>query len=810
MKQMIKVLIKSILIVMLISPIILSQPEMGQFEGKIDGHVYDLTSKVPLEYANIVVFSLRDSSQIDGTVTNSDGYFSLNINRPGMFYIRFGFIGYKDLFKDTVILNRTNKYYAFDEIYLEPQAYNLKEVVVQGQGAPITYHIDKKVINVSQQITSLSGTAVDVLENVPSVSVDIEGNVSLRGSGSFQVLIDGRPTILDPSEALQQIPASSIENIELITNPSAKYNPEGTAGIINVLLKKNTFAGMSGVVEMNAGLNDKYGGETIFEYKADGYQYNLGIDYNRRSFEMNSITDNRSDYQGLTTSLSSLGTATRGRTSYGLRGSISFDIDESNNLMFGALYGDRDGKMNGISYYTKSLSSSSAVQNYTNSSSRSRGGNFYELSMNYLHKFDKAGHELSGEIDYERSNGEEGNLTTLTENGLITYGQKLNEGGPDNEYRIKLDYVLPISEGSKFEAGYQSELELTDEYIDVFEYDTNIGDFTYRYQFSNKTKYNDFVHSVYSLYSGSLSDVKYQFGLRGENTDRKIELLKTGNSFEINELDVFPSFHMSSKLAENHQVMASYTRRIQRPRGWELEPFDTWIDAYTLRRGNPSLKPEYIDSYELGYQLLWGKSLFSVETYYRINQNKIERVRSIYNADVNLISTQNVGRSYSLGTETMMNFDPITDWNVNIMGDFYNYKIEGNYFDQDFSKKSFSWSVRFNNSIKLTSSTQIQLNGMYNSPVVSSQEERKGFFSTNLAVKQELFDKQLALTLQIRDLFKTSLHESTTRSADLYRYSSFEPEAPMVMLNARFNFNNYKKKDRGENQNGMNMIEDDF
>ena len=795
---------------MVLASPIFPQPEIGQFEGKIEGYVFDKSSKSPLEYSNIVVFSLKDSSQINGTVTNSEGYFSLDIKRPGMYYIRFGFIGYQDTFKDTVLLNIEKKFYAFNEIYLEPQAYNLKEIVVQGQSAPITYHIDKKVINVSQQITSLSGTAVDVLENVPSVSVDIEGNVSLRGSGSFQVLIDGRPTILDPSEALQQIPASSIENIEIITNPSAKYNPEGTAGIINVLLKKNTFAGMSGVVELNAGSNDKYGGETILEYKSDGYQFNLGIDYNRRSFEMNSFTDNRSDYQGLTTSLSSLGTATRGRTSYGLRGSISFDIDESNNLMFGARYGDRDGKMNGISYYTKLISSSNLIQNYTNSSSRSRGGNFYELSMNYLHKFNKAGHELSSEIDYERSNGEEGNLTTLTENGLITYGQKLNEDGPDNEFRIKLDYVLPLSEGSKFEAGYQSELELTEEYIDVFEFDTNISDFLYRDQFSNRTNYKDFVHSVYSLYSGSLNDIKYQFGLRGEKTDRKTELLKTGESFSINQDDLFPSFHMSSKLAENHQVMASYTRRIQRPRGWELEPFDTWIDAYTLRRGNPSLKPEYIDSYELGYQLLFGKSLFSVEGYYRVNNNKIERIRSIYNADVNLISTQNVGKSYSLGTETMMNFDPLTDWNINIMGDFYNYKIEGNYLEQDFSKQSFSWSVRFNNSIKVTSSTQLQVNGIYNSPVVSSQEERKGFFSTNLALKQELFDRQLAITLQIRDLFKTSKHESTTQSSGLYQYSSFEPEAPMVMLNARLNFNNYKKKDRGENQNGTNMIEDDF
>jgi outer membrane receptor protein involved in Fe transport len=807
---MYKLITKIILLITFPSVISISQPEIVPFDGNIQGHVYDKASKFPLEYANIVIFNLIDSSQVNGTVTNSEGYFSLPINRPGLFYVRFGFIGYKDFFIDTLRLNRNNKHVSFNEIYLEPQTYNLKEVVVQGEGAPITYQIDKKVINVSQQLTSISGTAVDVLENVPSVSVDIEGNVTLRGSGSFQVLIDGRPTILDPNEALEQIPASSIENIEIITNPSAKYNPEGTAGIINLLLKKNTLAGMSGILELNAGLNDRYGGETIWDYKMDGYQINLGLDYNNRSFEITSTTVNRSDFQDYSTYLNSTGTGTRGRTSYGIRGSLSIDVDESNNIVLGARYGDRNRKMNSSSFYSKSFSNSNIIQNYINSSSRARGGNFYELNLNYLNKFNNAGHQLTGELGYEHSNGDETNITDLIENNVITSGQKSTEDGPDNEFRVKLDYVLPFSEESKFEAGYQSELDLSEEYNNVYEYDVNLEDYIFKDQFSYKTKYNDIVHSLYSLYSGSIDNLKYQFGLRGEKTIRKIELLNTSNSFNINEFDLYPSFHMSTKLTENHQIMASYTRRIQRPRGWELEPFYTWIDAYNIRIGNPALKPEYIDSYELGYQLLWGKSLFSVESYYRVNHNMIDRIRSIYSEDVNLTSTENVGKSTALGVETMMNFDPINVWNVNLMGDFYDYRIKGSYFDQGFSRKSFSWSVRFNHKIKLTSSTQMQFNAIYNSPVISSQNERKGFFSTNLAVKQELFDKQLSLTLQVRNLFKTAKYESTTQSFDLYRYSLFKPEAPMVMLNARFNFNNYKKKDGNENQNGMGGMEDDF
>ena len=575
-------------------------------------------------------------------------------------------------------------------------------------------------------------------------------------------------------------------------------------------LKKNSLIGLSGVLEMNVGLNNRYGGETIFDYKMDGYQINLGLDYSKRFFEMTSITNSRNDFQGSSTYLNSEGTAERGRTSYGIRGSLSFDIDDQSNLMFGARYGDREGKMNGSSDYIKSFSDTNSIQNYLNSSSRSNGGTFYELNLNYINKINKSGHELSGELGYEHSNGEENNINTLIESDVIVSGQKSIEAGPDHEFRIKLDYALPLSEESKLEAGYQTELELTEEYNDVFVYDVSLEDFLYKDEFSNKTRYEDYVHSLYSLYAGSTGPLKYQFGLRGELTDREIKLLTSGDSFAINEFDVFPTFHIISKLAENHQVMASYTRRIQRPHGWALEPFLTWMDAYNVRLGNPSLKPEYYNSYELGYQLLLGKSILSLETYYRENYNRIESIRSVYNEDVTLITMQNVGESYSIGAETMVNFDPITDWNVNIMGNFYNYKIDGSYFEENFSKQSFSWSMRFNNSIRFTSSTLFQINAMYNSPVVSAQDERKGFFSINAALRQEFFDNQLALTLQVRDLFKTAKHESITQTPELYRYSYSDPEAPIVMLNARFNFNNYKKKDRGEDQNGPNGMEDEF
>jgi len=252
-------------------------------------------------------------------------------------------------------------------------------------------------------------------------------------------------------------------------------------------------------------------------------------------------------------------------------------------------------------------------------------------------------------------------------------------------------------------------------------------------------------------------------------------------------------------------MMVSYTRRIERPRGWYLEPFETWSDAYNVRVGNPDLKPEYIDSYELGYQSYFGKNVFSVESYYRITNNKIERVRSVYSRNVTLHSTANVGNDYTFGAELMFNVDLIKWWNVNLMGNIYNYRVEGILNNNSFDRESNSWGARINNTIKFTPSTRMQFNARYNSPVVSSQGEREGFFTADLSIRQDLFDRLLSATLQIRDIFSTSKYNSISEGSDFYFESFRKREAPVVMLNLSFRFNDYEReknqRQRGENGN---------
>jgi outer membrane receptor protein involved in Fe transport len=256
--------------------------------------------------------------------------------------------------------------------------------------------------------------------------------------------------------------------------------------------------------------------------------------------------------------------------------------------------------------------------------------------------------------------------------------------------------------------------------------------------------------------------------------------------------------------------MASYTRRIQRPRGWQLEPFYTWMNANNVRIGNPGLLSELIDSYEAGIQSFIGNVNFSFELYHRVTNNKIDRVRSVYYVNVNLDSAVNIGKDFSTGGEMMIIFDPVKFWNINLMANFYDYRIEGVIFDEPFERKSFNWSMRMNNMFKVGPNTQIQYNINYNSPGVSSQGTWEGFLTSDVSLRQDFFDKALSLTLQVRDLFRTAKHEFTSSGPDFSSYNYFESESPMVMLNARFNFNNFKaKRDRGDMEN-MNDSEDEF
>lgn len=777
--------------------------------GVVSGKVIDSVRQHPIEYANIVIYNARDSAQVTGTVTNDKGSFQITRIRPGSYYLGLYYMGYKPKLTGTITVAPPDLRNDLQVIALEPTILSMEDVVVEAEQAAISYQIDKKVINVSQQQTVISGTAADVLENVPSVSVDIEGNVSLRGSGSLIVLIDGRPTILEPSEALQQIPASSIDNIEIITNPSAKHNPEGAAGIINVIMKRSRQMGGSAVVNLNAGYNNKYSGEVLLEHKATQYHATLGFDRGREIYTGADRETNQTFYDGLTSLISSAGDSRRYRQSLNLRGELQVSLTPKDNLSLGGRYRDRNRTNETDSDFSEQLLPGGQPVRYTSVAARQRNGDSYSLNLFYRHRFNPKGHELAGQINFERGDGYEETLDELLNEQLQrSSGQRSTEAGPDIELQAKLDYVLTLNEAHKIEAGYQSETDNATENTALHEYDPAQGDYRLRPDYSNSTRYQRDEYALYTTYAGRWHGLGYQGGIRGEYTDRAIAFQQ--QRFTVDRWDYFPTLHASYEFAAGRQMMASYTRRIERPRGWQLEPFETRTDAYNVRIGNPALRPEFIDSYEAGFQNFFGKTMLSAEVYYRVNHDKIEHVRSVHDNNVTLHTVENVGTDYSLGSELLLDFDPLRNWSVNLMGNLYEYRIEGALGGEPFARKSFNWSARFNNMIRIGKSTQLQANGRYNGPSVSSQGRRAGYFVADIAVRQELLRKVLSVTLQVRDLLRTNKNEYIASGADFYSYRYSSRESPVIMLNLRYAYNQQKNERQREMRDSGGGGEEEF
>lgn len=780
---------------------------VAQTNGSLTGRVVEEQTRNPLQYANVVLLAARDSTQVSGTATDAAGKFEMDGVRPGEYVLRILFLGYEPR---NIPLNVGSVAADLGTILLSPTAILLGNVVVESERPSLTYEIDRKVIDVSKLSTTISGNAAEVLENIPSVSVDMDGNVSLRGSSNFTVLIDGRPTILDAQDVLQQIPASAIGRIEIITNPSAKYDPEGTAGIINVIMAKRDRAGLSGIMTANMGLNEKYGGDLLLEYRNSRFGLLFGADHNNRFFPGTEIQNSTYTYEGTSTYTTKYGNSRRGRLSWGLRGAVEWTPGTKDFLTLGIRHGQREFRQNSALQHEEWSEPSLLRTLTTNTVERSRRGTFTSLNLNYLHKFNADGHELNTDLQFGFDRSDELTVSELHDGPALRSGRKTTESGPETEFEGKIEYTLPLGEGHRFEAGYQGESELSEEKTGLVEYDSATGMYRNLPQYTRNVTYDNNEHALYSLYAAELGSFGFQGGIRGEYTRRNIRLKATGESFLIDQLEYFPTFHASFKFGAVHELLASYSRRINRPRGWELEPFQTWMDANNVRQGNPSLLPEYIDSYEIGAQTAAGEATFSAEFYQTVTHNKIEHIRSVYSSSATLTTMHNVGKDYSLGTEFLANFDPVKGWNVNLIGNLYRYRIEGTISGESFSRSSFNWTVRMNNTLKLGPSTRFQLNGRFESPTVSSQGRREGFLAVDVAAHQDLLNNQLSAILQVRDVFGTRRREFSSSGAGFSSYSLQNRESPVVMLTLRYSLNNFRKDEAEREGEGEGFGGEEF
>jgi len=769
--------------------------------GKIQGKIIDAETKTPMEYANVSIFRKVDSKLVSGGIANSSGTFEIGDLPFGAYYVEAAFIGFEKTTIKDIKITPNSLVVDMGTLELAVSRQQIGSVDVVAEKNRIEYKIDKKVINVANDINSAGGTAVTALENTPSVEVDMDGNVSLRGSTSFTVLIDGRPSVLSGSDALRQIPSSAIQNIEIITNPSVKYDPDGMAGIINVVMKKNVLSGVNGIFNVNAGTGDKYGTDLLLDYKTKKYNLFLGGNLNHET-NYGTMKSTRESYSNDTTTfLITDGRRDMTRAGKQLKGGFDFYPSDKTTITMSSQLGtynfDSYGGGNIHNYDNMGISDIYSIQKNTST----RNGNYVSANTSFQTKFDATGmHKLEGSFDYRNRDGKSGEnndefLSNSSFNETNDYLTRVNtsDNSTSNDYRAKLDYTLPLKEGSKFEAGLQSRIETEKENFYFENYDLATKTFINDPKFTSDMNFKEAIHSVYSTYSGKVIGIGYLLGLRGEYNKRTIEHHSDVNkTYSLDIFDLFPSLHFSYEMASENQIMASYSKRVNRPDGRDLDPFPNYMNQYTIRIGNPNLKPEYTDSYEFSYLKKFGTSFVSLETFFRTTNDLITRLQEMRNDGIIYMTMDNLNRDYSLGGELMGNFNVAKWLLINTSFSLYDYKIKGQILGKSIDKESTNYSGRMNATVKFSPDSRMQLTGFYRGPSVSAQGDQKGMMFTNLSYRQDFMKKKFSATLSVRDLLGTAKFQGTSYGDGFKSTFKMQREPRVLMLTLSYKINNYK------------------
>ncbi len=779
--------------------------------GSLSGQVINSLDNKPMEYVNILLYKLQDSSMVDGNITNISGNFKLEKIPFGKYYLVIQFIGFHSKKIENIFINPRKQNQNLGTITLDVSQTNLDAVVIQGERSQIEYQLDKKVVNVDSDMMSTGETAVEVLENVPSVQVDIEGNVTLRGSESFQTLIDGRPSVLQGSDALKQIPASSIKQIEIITNPSAKYSAEGVGGILNIILKKKRTKALDGIINLGYATKNKYSADVLFSRTYQKFTFTAGANYANRErlfffdgedkyiFE-DSLGFKNSDMNG-----------NRNRKTLSTRGSIEYRPNNTVIATISGKYGNqtfiKDFLTNNYQYNeTKTYELYSATDNIINNDN-----GFYDVNLSLEKKFNDNGHKIEFLAFQSQREGEEDQIqkeTELDENGTLVQDSifLMRNTGKDKEktYHLQIDYTLPLFKEGRFEAGFRHHSTYRDDLFLIELFDENIG-WTEANLEASDGQFEQMVNALYTTFGNTWRGYSYQLGLRSELSERSWTIIKTGETTPKSYLDFFPSVHLSKEFKNKDVVYTSFSRRIRRPRSHQLNPFPMYMNSYNYRIGNLEIDPEYIQSYELGYQKTIGRSFFSLEGFYRLTTNKFTRIRTLKEDGVMEHTFINLDKDVSTGVEFGANFRLFKKLSFNSNISYYYYQLYAAESFGNEEKASTNLRIRLNTKYKITSTFNVQASLFYMGPSVSLQGERKEMMFTNFAIKKEFLDRKLSVSLTIKDIFGTGKHEFITDTEDFYSEGTFRRESPVFGINLSYIINNYKKKREGRGEGGGDM-----
>jgi outer membrane receptor protein involved in Fe transport len=779
---------------------ILSAQQMGT--GSVTGVIIEKTSRKPLEFANVILRNNSDSSKFQGTVTNKNGEFTFDKVPFGDYRITYSFIGFDKVQTPVYILNSKQGKLNVGKLYISESTSTLGEISVTAQRSTFVNSIDRKTFNVGQDLMSKTGSVSDLLQNVPSVQVDIDGNVTLRGAGNVMFLIDGKPSALmgaNYAAVLQQMPASSIEKIEIITNPSAKYKPDGTSGIINIVLKKDKSIGLNGLVSINGGNEKRYNGNVSLNYNPG--KINIFGSYSIRQDDRLRYTDDyRVHYISNPDTINYIhvvsGDSSR-PLSHIFRAGADYKINKNNKLGVSGNYNYRSFVRHATSTNLWQDTQLNTSKDYDRSRLDPEYEKDFELSANYIHSFGKEGHDLT--VNYISSNSHE------QEDNHYTNTYRVPDNPPsydntlikqeENETQFSMEYSNPISENKKLEAGYLLEMSKSDmdyygEYLDPFS-----GLWVEDTAKSNNFIYKQNIHVLYATYEQDFGKFSFLGGFRAEETFLDENQVTTSTTVNSNYFRLYPSLHLTYKLTELHELQLNYSHRIRRPEGDELNPFPEWADPYNLRIGNPYLKPADVHSFEFGYQYKKNNTTFLSTAYYRYTYNGMTDITTYMNDSVKLTTRENLASSSSAGLELIFStsFGKVATLNVST-NTFYN-TIDASSLGYSNNKSIISWSANMSAGINLSKTTVLQITSNYVGKTLTPQGNQLPTFVMNTGFKQEVLKHKAALILTISDVFNSLRNITVIDTPGLYEKIIRRRSARIIYVGFTYSFGNQKKKE---------------
>ena len=768
-------------------------------ELSISGSVIDLTTNQIMEYATISLLKTGETTPVNGAITDLEGNFIITGVKPGNYRVEASFIGFDTKTIEDIKVSPKTPNVDLGTIALSIDAENIQEVEIITNRSNVRYEIDKKIVSVDKQLVAQGGNATDVLATVPSIQVDIDGNVKLRGKSGFTVLIDGKPSVLDANEALQQIPASNIENIEIITNPSAKYDAEGAAGIINIILKKQRETGVAGVINARVGTFKNYGVDGTITYTKN----KLTLTASANARQSRNVTDNEQSFintiNGFDYETSAVGVNSRSFQNRRVNLGLEYRVSEMHSFSVKGSYGtwrmvvDDDEDI--------MTTDEQGIDFYSNEQDTKRGSEFYRIAGNYDLKVNEQ-HKLSFGINYNKSDFFEEVLNDQTRLDLAFDGTKSEEGGPTNRMRANVDYTYQVNDSSSFEFGFLQELGKSDESNSFFNLDPSTDTYIEVPEFAQSTLYEKNIRAFYGIFKSKYGKLGYQFGVRSEFTDRLIEA-DPGGTATVKRTDLFPSAYLSYDLNDRNQLFLNYSKRINRPRGWFLEPNSIFLDANTIWRGNPEILPVYTHSFEAGWlRYLKEKGTYNVQMYYQYDQNNVEFVRTPFSENITLEQPQNVGNAHYLGLEQSFEY-PLTKWwelNIGVNTSFL--KVNGEIEGESIEKTDFRGMGNINNYFTVTNNTKVQFDFRYYGGQATAQGLNYPSYGFNLGFRQSLLKKSLTLGFNWNDIFNTYTAGSETNITN-YSYRDFSDQRyPKLNFTVSYRINNYKNNSRDNDEVG--------